>query len=159
MGSDDQTVSDLEWGIVAMPQSELRLIKRCAEFRPQGEIEDLPRGLRGIYVLYKHRTSHGEDQYDVVYVGMARSGRRGGVGGRVRSHLKKKGGLWTHFSVFEVWDNVRDDEVTELEGLFRHIYRLDTRANRLNVQRAFKRIRKIRKDELDEWKGPAADPP
>lgn len=139
-----------------MPQSALRLISRCAEFLPKLEIDDLPRGLRGIYVLYKHRTSHGRDQYDVVYVGMARSALRGGMRGRVRSHLKRKSGLWTHFSVFEVWDNIRDDEVAELEGLFRHIYRLDSRANRLNVQRAFKRMRKIRKDELDEWKGPAA---
>jgi hypothetical protein len=36
--------------------------------------------------------------------------------------------------VFEVWDNVRDEEVVELEGLFRHIYPRDTRADRLNIQ-------------------------
>jgi hypothetical protein len=36
--------------------------------------------------------------------------------------------------VFEVWDNVRDEEVVELEGLFRHNYRRDTRAGRLNIQ-------------------------
>lgn len=31
-------------------------------------------------------------------------------------------------SSFEVWDNVRDDEVAELEGLFGHLYRPDSAA-------------------------------
>lgn len=38
-----------------MSQSPLRLIKRGAEFIPKERINDLPRGLRGIYVLYKHK--------------------------------------------------------------------------------------------------------
>lgn len=66
-------------------------------------------------------------------------------------HKKYKAGLWTHCSVFEVWDNIRDEEIIELEGLFRHIYRYDTKANSLNVQRGFKKLRKVRNASIEEW--------
>jgi hypothetical protein len=59
-----------------------------------------------------------------------------------RSEAKRD--LWTHFSVFEVFDNVRGEEIEELEGLLRHIYRRDARANRLNVQRGFKKLARAR---------------
>jgi len=69
------------------------------------------------------------------------------------THRRRKGSLWTHFSVFEVWDNIRDDEVKELEGLFRHIYRHDGRASKLNLQRGFKLLRKVRKNSgpIEKW--------
>ena len=133
-----------------MPQSELRLVKRSVEFLDAGRVDQLPRGLRGIYVLYHHRPRL--DRFDVVYVGMARSGRRGGIRGRLRQHRIKKADLWTHCSVFEVWDNIRDEEVVELEGLFRHIYRLDTRANRLNVQGTYKKLTRVEAPDLAEWR-------
>jgi len=52
----------------------------------------------------------------------------------------------------EVWDNIRDEEIIELEGLFRHLYRKDSRANALNVQRGFKKARKVRRNNLRQWK-------
>jgi len=134
-----------------MPQSELRLIKRCAEFIPKQQVKSLPRRLRGLHVLYKHRRERGRDKYNVLYVGMTSAGRRGGIRGRLWSHFKRKGELWTHFSAFEVWDNIRDDEVAELEGLFRHIYRCDTQANSLNVQRGFRKARRVRENDLGKW--------
>jgi hypothetical protein len=135
-----------------MPQSELRLINRSAEFIEKEELFSLPRKVRGIYVLYKHRGGREAGKFDVVYVGMAAAGRQGGLRQRLMVHRRKKGDLWTHFSVFEVWDNIRDEEIRELEGLFRHLYRKDTRANRLNVQRGFKKMRRIREDNLNLWK-------
>jgi len=134
-----------------VPQSDLRLIKQCAEFISKDCIRSVPRRRRGIYVLYNHRRKGGKDKYDVVYVGMAGTGRRGGIRGRLGSHFKNKGDLWTHFSTFEVWDNVRNDEIAELEGLFRHIYRRDTHANSLNVQRGFKKVRRLRRDDFTKW--------
>lgn len=129
-----------------MPESELKLFRRCVEFRPREEYEAIPRGVRGIYALLRWRPRL--RRYDVVYVGMARQGVRG----RLRSHLKsqKKRELWTHFSVFEVFDNVRGEEIEELEGLLRHIYRRDSRANRLNVQRAFAKVRRVRSQRLED---------
>jgi hypothetical protein len=118
--------------------SPLRLFKRQREFLPVSSVDDLPRGMRGIYVLYKQRRD--AKRFDVVYVGMAASG---GMRPRLRSHKKKKAELWTHCSVFEVWENITPTEVAELEGIFRHIYRKDSRAAQLNVQRSFRRLKKL----------------
>ena len=131
-----------------MEQSPLRLIKRCAEYISISELNLLPLGLRGIYVLYKFRPRI--KNYDVVYVGMT-TGGKGGIRGRLKSHRRKKVGLWTHCSIFEVWNNIRDDEISELEGLFRHIYKNDSRANMLNKQRGFKKLRMVRDSKFWEW--------
>jgi hypothetical protein len=130
-----------------MPESESRLIKRYAEFVPNEKTCTVPRGRRGIYVLYKKHSKNGKEKFDVVYVGMTTSG----MCGRLESHLRKKADLWTHFSVFEVWDNIRNEEVVELEGLFRHVYRKDNRANSLNVQRSFKKLKNVWQNDLSRW--------
>jgi hypothetical protein len=91
-----------------MPVAPLRLIRRCFEFAPQDEYLMVPSATRGIYVLYRRRRSpRGSSQtgrrFDVVYIGLADvSVRR-----RLRAHKRRKGSEWTHFSVFEVWDNIR----------------------------------------------------
>jgi hypothetical protein len=131
-----------------MAESVLRLIRRSAEFRSIDEVRDVPRGHRGLYVLYKRRRKAGPEHFDVVYVGMARTGMRG----RLISHTKTKRSEWTHFSVFEVWENVRDEEIVELEGLFRHIYRLDRKANSLNRQKKFGKAFEVREDDFSKWK-------
>ncbi len=128
-----------------MPESPLRLIKRCAEYQPMSEVQKMPRKRRGIYVLYKKR--RGKNSYSVVYIGMA----TGTMRGRLLSHRIHKANMWTHFSAFEVWDNIRNEEIIELEGLFRHFYKHDFQANRLNVQRGFKKIRAVRNNDLGSW--------
>lgn len=138
-----------------MAESPLRLIKRIAEYVPRDKVMLLPPMLRGIYVLYKECDDRrgAKEKYDVKYVGMARAGKRGGLRHRLRSHLnsKRKGKQWTHFSVFEVWPNIRDDEVVEIEGLIRFILRKDSTASSLNIQRGFKKARKIRINDLGKW--------
>jgi len=47
---------------------------------------------------------------------------------------------------------IREEEIRELEGIFRHIYRLDSRANRLDKQRTFKKLKKIQDNNLENWK-------
>ena len=136
--------------------SELKLIKRCIEFCEIDQIREIPGNTRGIYVLFNRKRRFNKlsrkwrDKYDVVYIGMAR-GRRSGAHSRLIAHRKSKEGRWTHFSIFEVWDNITEAEVAELEGLFRHIYRKDTRANPLNEQRGFKKLKKIGKMRLTDW--------
>jgi len=133
-----------------MAVSELRLIKRCVEFREKKDIKNLPPYLRGIYVLFKKRPRL--NKYDVVYIGMAAGTKTAGIRGRLRLHRRRKGKLWTHFSAFGVWENISEEEIKELEGLFRHIYRKDTKANRLNQQRAFKKLNRVRRDtEKKGW--------
>src|SRR6266566_6840632 len=64
-----------------MPQSPLRLIKHYAEYLPADRISEIPYGVRGIYVLYRHRLR--SKAYDVVYVGLAGVGKRSGMRGRL----------------------------------------------------------------------------
>jgi len=130
-----------------MAVSELRLIKRCAEFLPKSELSRIPAYTRGIYALLKKQP---DGRFDVVYIGMAAGTKTASIRGRLRVHKRKKDKLWTHFSAFEVWDNIREEEIRELEGIFRHIYRKDTRANKLNTQRSFKKLTQVRKDTKTE---------
>lgn len=76
---------------------------------------------------------------------------KGGIRARLKSHRRRKAGSWTHFSVFEVWDNIRDEEVRELEGLFRHLYRYDSQASPLNTARGYKALRVLRNNKLESW--------
>jgi len=133
-----------------MPISELKLIKRCAEWLPKEQWKFMPRGTRGIYTLLNKKES---DKYDVVYIGLS-AGLRQGMRRRLRSHAssKRRGRLWTHFSAFEVWDNITEAEVAELEGLFRHIYRKDIRANRINKHRAYNKLYRVRVNDLRKWR-------
>lgn len=131
-----------------MAKSELRLIKNVLEYQSIDKINIIPGRTRGIYALYKRSTNR--KNFDLVYVGMAR-GAKTGIKGRLISHKKNKGGLWTHFSVFEVWDNIIETEVEELEGLFRHLFKFDTKANSLNKQKGYKKLRKVRKQTEKEW--------
>jgi len=65
--------------------------------------------------------------------------------------MKSQSKVWSHFSIFKVWPNISEDEVEELEGLFREIYRKDKRANRFNKQKKCKKIQMVRVDNLGEW--------
>jgi hypothetical protein len=55
-----------------MPETELKLFKRCVEFQPLEEIKNVPPGIRGIYALLRWRPRI--KQFDVVDVGTARTG-------------------------------------------------------------------------------------
>ena len=131
-----------------MPQASLKLVKHCHECIPQSDIGKLKPGLRGLYVLFRRRKSRRRPKanYDVVYVGLAGLSANSSIRGRLKRHRTKKRRLWTHCSVFEVHDNITPDELKEFEGLFRHIYRHDSRANRLNKQKCFRRLRTVRSD-------------
>lgn len=132
-----------------MPASDLKFVKRLAEFLPKAAIKQVPSNTRGIYALLAERPS---GKYDVIYVGMAATGQAS-ARGRLRRHAnsKRKGNLWTHFSLFEVWDNITQAEVSELEGILRHIYRKDSRANQINKQKRYGKFKKVRNDDLKEW--------
>ena len=89
-------------------------------------------------------------KFDVVYIGMTTTGS--GLRARLDRHARSTTKDWTHFSMFVVWENIRNEEIEELEGLFREIYRKDKRANKFNRQGKFKKIQNVRlsRDELKE---------
>ena len=96
-----------------MPESELRLIKKCAEKCEMDEIKMIPSGTRGIYALLKNNKR--KNKYDVVYVGMTNRSIKGRLSAHRRRMAKGKIGIWTHFSLYEVWDNIKKEEIEELE--------------------------------------------
>ncbi|MGN8188586.1 hypothetical protein ACTJLD_21620 [Burkholderia sp. 22088] len=128
------------------PPEPLRLIEKRHEFIALEDIDQIPKGLRGIYVLY--RTAKSDDPKRpfraVVYVGMSASG----IKGRLRAHKRHKEGFWDCCSIFVVWPNVREEEIRELEGILRHIYRFDPDAQLLNAQGSFRKLAKTPVVEL-----------
>jgi hypothetical protein len=130
-----------------MPSSPTRFVERCAQWLPKTAAKLVPPRTRGIYALLHFRPRLGK--YDVVYIGMAATG---GIRSRLKSHMKSQTKVWSHFSIFKVWENISESEVEELEGLFREIYRKDKRANRFNRQKKCKKIQTVREDDLGKWK-------
>jgi hypothetical protein len=130
-------------------QSPLRLIKRCRLFLKKGNWK-IPPITRGIYVLYREKNSQSRKTFfEVFYIGVGGVSKKAGtgIGGRVKHHAKSpsKRDKWTHYSFFEVHDNVSHEEILELEGLFLGIFRHDPRIKLANVQfgsKAFKRLSK-----------------
>ena len=123
-----------------------RFIKRCAEWIPKEESKLIPPATRGIYALLDRQPR--TNKYDVVYVGMT---ARSSVGRRLARHKNSKK-IWNYFSIFEVRDNIGEDEILELEGLFREIYRKDSSANRFNRIGKYGKLQKVRNDDLKSWK-------
>jgi hypothetical protein len=132
-----------------MSVSLMRLIKMSLEFLPKSEIDKVPKRTRGIYVLYQK--GRGKD-YEVKYIGMVKGLKTAGIAGRLRKHVKAKGAQWSHVSIFEVWDNISEKEVEELEGLLRHIYRYDPKVNPLNKQQGYGLLNKIRRETIKRGK-------
>ena len=125
------------------------LIKTAVEYRHIDELipdSSFPKDLRGIYALYKKKGK----SLNLVYIGMSGKGKNGKMRKRLFSHKRKKAGEWTHFSYYEVWDNVSDAEIQELEGLFRQLYRFDANANSANIQQTHNPLEKVRKQTEKE---------
>ena len=122
-----------------MRKSTSLFFKSFYEYVPLTEVADLPKGMRGIYALYREEGS----SRNLMYVGMT----AGGAKGRLDRHSGgKKTGLWSHCSVFEVWDNITEEQIAELEALFRHALRLDSTANGLNIQKGSGIFRNLKKE-------------
>jgi hypothetical protein len=85
----------------------------------------------------------------VFYIGVGGVSKnaRSGVGGRIKDHAKKKHG-WTHYSFFEVHDNVSREEILELEALLLRIFRHDRRVELDNVQRGSTTLWRLSKDAV-----------
>jgi len=114
--------------------SPLRLVKWCTQWQAKKDLAKVPIGVRGVYSLHDKKSQH----YDVVYVGMSASI----AGERARNGL---------FSMFVVWENIREEEIRELEALLRETYRKDSTANRLAKQKGSKRMREVRKQSPAKW--------
>jgi len=130
-------------------QATSLLFKSFHEFVSADEISSLPKKIRGLYALYRKEKN---DCMNLMYVGMTDAGAKG----RLFSHSKgSKVDQWTHCSVYEVWDNITQEQIAELEALFRHTLRKDAAASSLNVQRESAIFRKLRQETAKRLKGAA----
>jgi hypothetical protein len=136
-----------------MPYSKLRFFKRCAEFLSKDLIRDIPLNTRGIYSLMIKKNNI----YETVYIGMA-GGEKAGIRGRILSHSKSnkknkdKNTSWTHFSIYEVFDNINNQEIREIEGIMRHIYSKSNSSISQNRQRSYKGLTNIKDNDIKFWK-------
>jgi len=94
-----------------MPASELRLIKRCAEFG-HGRSDLVP------HILADVRSTRKETGRQFALSTLGWREAKGWSAWRMRSHSKSKtkGKLWTHFSLSRCGNNITQAEVAELEG-------------------------------------------
>ena len=125
-------------------QSLLRLIKRWRRYERRGDWRFLLPITRGVYVLHR---KNGQG-YEVVYIGVAGVSKapKSGIGGRLRNHDKNRKD-WTHYSFFEVHDNISREEILELESLLLAIFRHDSRIVLKNKQKDSGKLQKLRKKE------------
>ena len=124
-------------------QAPLRTIKRWKRYEARAKWKEVPKFTRGLYVLYcKRDTQH----FEVKYIGVASVGRLGGGGikRRLRRHNSKIRG-WTHFSFFEVHENILRDEILELEALLLGIFQDDTRIQLSNKQKGSRKLNRLRR--------------
>ena len=131
-------------------KSLLKIIKNSLEYRQIDEVKIVPGNLRGIYALYQKKGKF----YNLVYIGMSGKDSKGRIKARLLKHKKNKNKKWSHFSYYEVWDNIGDNEIKELEGLFRQLYRYDSRANEFNKQQTHKPLIKVRRETEKQLKIP-----
>lgn len=131
-------------------QAHLRTIKRWKRYEPRDAWKRVPRNTRGLYVLYRKVD---DDNYEVRYIGVGGIGLAGsgGIRGRLKNHTANKPS-WTHFSLFEVHDNIVRDEIRELEALLLGIFRHDPRIQLSNKQKGSGKFYKLR--QAINWKNP-----
>jgi hypothetical protein len=126
------------------------MIKRWLRYQPRASWRLVPMSTRGLYVLYRKRRG---ERHEVSYIGVAGLGATGGGGirGRLKSHDQRKRG-WTHFSLFEVHDNIVRDEIRELEALLLGIFRHDPRIQLSNKQTGSRKLYELQK--ASHWRTP-----
>ena len=133
-----------------MTYPNCKFIKRIAEFQKKEVREHVPDNTRGIYVLLNQEPKdRPKNKYEVVYIGMSGRSNKSGIYARLDDHDKSKK-EWTHFSLFEVHDNITNTEIKELEALILCIYRRDPRVNKQNKQLRHRPFHQISED-IPKW--------
>ncbi|MDO8597433.1 MAG: hypothetical protein Q7R45_12525, partial [Sulfuricaulis sp.] len=111
-------------------QSLLRFIKRWKRYELRENFRQVPKSTRTfMYFIAMILPTNTK----VVYIGVAGLGVTGGGGvrPRLRRHDRRIKN-WTHYSIFEVHDNVTREEIRELEALLLGIFRHDPRIQLTN---------------------------
>ncbi|SRR5258706_8496149 len=135
-------------------QSPLRIIKSWRRYELRGDWKYLLKITRGVYVLYKEQKRREHKIFHVVYIGVAGVAKEAktGIGSRLRQHNKSTKKDWSHYSFFEVHDNVSREEILELENFLLAIFRHDPRVELANKQKSSKHMLNLR--QKNTWAEP-----
>ena len=137
-------------------EAALRLVKSCRLYQERATCivsRYIPHVTRGLYVLYKQaQGKRAKNNFEVTYIGVGgvqSKQAKTGVGGRIRTHhkraIEKKIKDWTHYSYFEVHDNISREEIRQLESLLLTIFQHDKRISLDNIQHGGSELRKLSK--------------
>ncbi len=133
-------------------QSLLQIIKRWRRYELRADWKYLLPVTRGVYVLYKKQPDDSNGLvYHVKYIGVAGISKdpKSGIHHRLKKHHQTRKD-WTHYSFFEVHDNVSREEILELESLLLAIFRHDHRIKLENKQKSSTILTTLRK--ITAWK-------
>jgi hypothetical protein len=99
------------------------LVRYEMEFLPASEIMQIPGNIKALFALYAYDSEL--RNFNVMYIGYANNEG----GNTIRSLLKEQerlnGRMWSHFSVYELWDYIQKDDQRAVDMLFKQIYRRD----------------------------------
>ncbi len=133
-----------------MAISDTVIFKNVAFRWPAANAEGLPKTVRGIYVLFKRKKVGSKTWMNAVYVGRSDGEVRAGCRGRILKH-RREGKDFSHFSVYEVADTLREEAIREIEGLFLQVFQSDERSLGLNTQRDYKPLKQLHRGAPERW--------
>jgi len=105
-------------------QGSTPLVRREIEYRSSSCIMQVPPNMTALYVLYSN--SSNSRHMNVRYVGYASSQSGSDARSMLQQHYKLNARMWSHFSVYELWDYFQKDDAAAVKALFEHIYRHDS---------------------------------
>jgi len=100
------------------------LVRREIEFQPSSRIMRLPPNMTALYVLYAYDSE--SRHMNVRYVGYASNQNGDDARSMLWQQHKLNGRMWSHFSVYELWDHFQKGDTRAVEALFDQVYRHDS---------------------------------
>lgn len=100
------------------------LVRNEMEFLPASEIMSVPANIKALFALFAYDSEL--KNYNVMYVGYASSEGENKIRALLKEQQRLNGRMWSHFSVYELWDYIQEKDDRAVEMLFNQIYRRDT---------------------------------
>lgn len=100
------------------------LVRYEMEYQPTSQIQLVPSGIKALIVLYSYNKE--PEYFNVKYIGYA-DGKGFNTARAILSEQQQLNGrMWSHFSVYELWDHLQKNDDYAVNELFRQIYRRDS---------------------------------
>lgn len=100
------------------------LVRHEIEYLPTRCVTQLPSNMTALYVLYSYDNE--SRHMNVCYVGYANHQNGDDARSMLQLQHRLNGRMWSHFSVYELWDHFQKDDAKAVDALFNHVYRRDS---------------------------------